>query len=215
MKFIGIVFVFCFAFAVAHAQETVVATAASQQIQKASSIHLGKNDTVKTYVTNDNGHLEPWIIIPEVRIVDVRIFKSEADRKAYNQLVYNVHKVMPYAHFAGERYRQLQRDLAVTADKHKQKQLVNACNDQIKDLFKREIENLTISQGEILIKLIDRETGNTSYQLVTELKGGLDAFMLQSVASIFGHNLKETYDRDQDRDIEQILQQANFDPATY
>jgi hypothetical protein len=122
---------------------------------------------------------------------------------------------MPYAHFAGERYRQLQRDLAVTGDKHKQKELISACNDQIKDLFKREIENLTISQGEVLIKLIDRETGNTSFELVSELKGGIDAFMLQSVARIFGHNLKETYDPDEDRDIEQILQQAGYDSAKY
>jgi len=215
MKFIGIVFVFCLAAGVVKAQETVVATTASQQLPKGSSLKLGKNDTIKTYLTNDNGHLEPWFVYPEIKIVDVRIFKSDADRQAYNQLVYNVHKVMPYAHFAGERYRQLQRDLAVTADKHKQKELVNACNQQIKDLFKREIENLTISQGEILIKLIDRETGNTSYQLVTDLKGGLNAFMLQSVARIFGHNLKETYDPEQDRDIEQILQQAGFDSATY
>ncbi len=215
MKFIGILIVFCLAAGAVKAQETVVATAASQQLPKVSTIKLGKNDTIKTYITNDNGHLEPWLILPEVRIADIRIFKSEADRQAYNQLVYNVHKVMPYAHFAGERYKQLQRDLAVTADKRKQKELVTACNNQIKDLFKREIENLTISQGEILIKLIDRETGNTSYQLVTELKGGLDAFMLQSVAKIFGHNLKETYDPDQDRDIEQILQQAGFDSATY
>jgi hypothetical protein len=215
MKFIGILFVFCLAAGVVKAQETVVATVASQDIPKGTKIKLGKNDTIRTLTTNDNGHLEPWIIMPEVKIVDVRVFKSEADRQAYNQLVYNVHKVMPYAHFAGERYKQLQRDLAVTADKHKQKELVAACNNQIKDLFKREIENLTISQGEILIKLIDRETGNTSYQLVTELKGGLDAFMLQSVARIFGHNLKETYDPDQDRDIEQILQQSGFDSATY
>jgi hypothetical protein len=215
MKFIGTLFVFCLAAGAVKAQETVVATTASQQLPKVSSIKLGKNDTIKTYVTNDNGHLEPWLIMPQVNITDVRIFKSDADRQAYNQLVYNVHKVMPYAHFAGERYKQLQRDLALTADKRKQKELVNACNQQIKDLFKREVENLTISQGEILIKLIDRETGNTSYQLVTDLKGGLDAFMLQSVARLFGHNLKETYDPEQDRDIEQILQQAGFDSATY
>lgn len=215
MKFIGILLVFCLAVGAAKAQETVVVTAGSMAIPKGAKMQQGKNDTIKVYVTNDNGHLEPWIIMPEVKIVDVRVFKSEADRQAYNQLVYNVHKVMPYAHFAGERYKQLQRDLAVTTDKRKQKELVTACNNQIKDLFKREIENLTINQGEILIKLIDRETGNTSYQLVTELKGGLDAFMLQSVARLFGHNLKETYDPEQDRDIEQILQQSGFDSATY
>jgi hypothetical protein len=213
MKFIGIVFVLCLMFGAVKAQQnTVTPTSAAP---KPPPLKLGKNDTIQTYVTLDSGKLIPWIVYPEIKIVDIRIFKSEADRQAYNQLVYNVHKVMPYAHFAGERYRQLQRDLAVTGDKHKQKELISACNDQIKDLFKREIENLTISQGEVLIKLIDRETGNTSFELVSELKGGIDAFMLQSVARIFGHNLKETYDPDEDRDIEQILQQAGYDSAKY
>ena len=214
MKFIGIVFLYCLTVGAVKAQQN--AAVQTPPAAKPAPLKLGKNDTIKTYVTLDtNGQLIPWIVYPEVKIVDSRIFKSEADRQAYKQLVYNVHKVMPYAHFASERYQQLQRDLALTADKHKQKQLISACNDQIKDLFKREIENLTITQGEILIKLIDRETGNTSYQLVSDLKGGLDAFMLQSVARIFGHNLKETYDPDEDRDIEQILQEAGYDSAKY
>jgi hypothetical protein len=200
MKFIGFLLVLCCAVGILKAQTPSPAP-----------VKLGKNDTIKTYQTILDGKPTPWIMFGEVKIVDVRVFKSQADRDAYNRLEYNVRKVIPYAHFAGERYRQLQRDLAMTADKKKQKELVSACNDQIKDLFKREIENLTISQGEVLIKLIDRETGNTSYELVSQLKGGLDAFMLQSVARIFGHNLKETYDADEDRDIETILQKAGYD----
>jgi hypothetical protein len=200
MKFIGILLLFCCALGVVKAQTP-----------KPAPTKLGKNDTIRTYMTVLDGQYVPWIVTDQVNIRDVRIFKSQAERDAYNRLAYNVRKVIPYAHFAGERYRQLQRDLALTSDKHKQKDLITNCNNQIKDLFKKEIENLTISQGEVLIKLIDRETGNTSYELVTQLKGGLDAFMLQSVARIFGHNLKETYDRDEDRDIETILQQAGYD----
>jgi hypothetical protein len=200
MKFISFLLLFC-----------VVGGVTKAQISKPVQVSLGKNDTIRTYQVLIDGQLTPSIFFPEVKIFDQRIFKSEADRNAYRLLEYNVRKVIPYAHFAGERYRQLQRDLAMTADQKKQKELVAACNDQIKDLFKREIENLTISQGEVLIKLIDRETGNTSYDLVKDLKGGLNAFMMQSVARIFGHNLKETYDADQDRDIETILQQAGYD----
>jgi len=172
---------------------------------------VGKNDTIKTLTANVDGAMIPWIITEEINITDTRIFKSKEDKDAYNRLKYNVYKVMQYAHFAGSRYRQLQRDLAMTGDKKKQEQLVGACETQIKDMFKREVENLTISQGEVLIKLIDRETSNTSYDLVKQLKGGFSAFLLQSAARIFGHNLKETYDRDEQRDIEQILQQAGYD----
>ena len=171
----------------------------------------GKNDTIRTLAVNVDGEMIPWIITKEINITDTRLFKSKEDQDAYNRLRYNVYKVIPYAHFAGSRYRQLERDLALTGDKKKQKELVGACETQIKDMFKKEIENLTISQGEVLIKLIDRETNNTSYELVKQIKGGFSAFLLQSAARIFGHNLKETYDRDEQRDIEQILQQAGYD----
>ncbi|MDB5009924.1 MAG: hypothetical protein JWQ06_713 [Mucilaginibacter sp.] len=204
MKFIGFILLYsCCAWGTLRAQ-----TQPTFPIQ-------GKNDTIKVYATNVDGEMIPWIVTEEVKIIDTRIFKSQADRDAYNRLRYNVFKVIPYAHFAGSRYRQLQRDLALTGDKKKQKQLVSACEAQIKELFKKEVENLTISQGEVLIKLIDRETNNTSFELVKEIKGGFNAFLLQSAARIFGHNLKETYDRDEQRDIEQILQQAGYDSYKY
>jgi hypothetical protein len=122
-------------------------------------------------------------------------------------------KVLPYAQFAGKRYRQLQRDLALTADKKQQKALMKACETEIKDIFNKQIKDLTITQGEVLIKLINRETGNTSYAMVKELKGGFNAFVIQSVAKIFGHDLKETYDREEQRDIESILQTAGYNPS--
>ncbi|MBE9584422.1 DUF4294 domain-containing protein [Mucilaginibacter sp. JRF] len=176
---------------------------------------LGKNDTIKTYLTENNGELMPWIVLQDIKIVDTRIFASEEDRLKYKRLRYNVMKVMPYARYAGERYRQLQRDLALTSDKKKQKELVKACEKQIKDLFNREIKNMTISQGEVLIKLIDRETGNSSYAMLKELKGGLNAFMMQSVARIFGHNLKQEYDPEVERDIEEVIRTSGYDRAYY
>jgi hypothetical protein len=204
MKFIGLLFVFC----------CTVGTLKAQT-GKAAPLILGKNDTIKTYLTLDSGKLIPWIVTPDIKITDTRIFKSQADLDQYRRLRYNVLKVLPYARFAGQRYGKLQRDLAVTADKHQQKILINNCETEIKDLFNKEIKNLTISQGEILIKLIDRETGNTSYAMVKDLKGGFKAFVYQSVARIFGHDLKETYDPDQQKDIEAILAQAGYTSSNY
>ncbi|MBC7401475.1 MAG: DUF4294 domain-containing protein [Mucilaginibacter sp.] len=200
MKLFGLLIVFCCLMGTLKAQE-----------QRPALPTLGKNDTIKTYVTLLDGEMVPWIVTPEVIIRDSRIFKTDADRKAFNLLRYNVRKVIPYAHFAGDRYRQLQRDLALTGDKGKQKELITACNNQIKDMFKKEIMNLTITQGEILIKMINRETEITTYDVVKELKGGFSAFSLQLAARIFGHNLKETYDRNEQRDIEGILQEAGYD----
>jgi len=185
------------------------------QTQKPTQLSLGKNDTIKTYLTIDSGRMIPWIVMHDVKIFDTRIFKSKADLDQFNRLRYNVLKVLPYARFAGERYRQLQRDLALTGDRRKQKELINACEAQVKDLFNKQIKDLTISQGEVLIKLIDRETGTTSFSMVKDLKGGFNAFILQSAARIFGHNLKETYDPEEQKDIEAILQQAGYSSANY
>ncbi len=182
----------------------------SAQEKQPQPLKLGKNDTIRTYLTEEGGELMPMIVGPEVKIMDVRIFKTQADRDAYRRLRYNIYKVLPYAKYASQKYEQLQRSLATTTDKRRQKRMVDTCENDIKSLFKKEIENLTISQGEILIKLIDRQTGSTSYDMVKDLKGGLKAFMFQSLARIFGHNLKETYDPAEERDMEAILQEAGY-----
>jgi len=202
MKLIASLIVFCCLWGGLRAQD-----------KPAPPVVLGKNDTIKVNMTKLDGELVPWIVEPEIRIVDTRIFASAQDRANFYRLRYNVMKVLPYAQFAGRRYRQLQRDLAMTADKKKQKELMKACETEIKGIFNKEIKDLTINQGEVLIKLINRETGNTSFAMVKELKGGFNAFVIQSVAKIFGHDLKETYDREEQRDIESILTAAGYNPS--
>jgi hypothetical protein len=92
---------------------------------------------------------------------------------------------------------------------------VKECDKEIKDMFNREIKNMTINQGEILIKLIDRETGKSTYDLVRELKGGLIAFAYQSVARVAGHNLKHQYNPQEERDIETIIQNSGYNDLAY
>lgn len=171
---------------------------------------LGKNDTIRVAGTNDNGEMIPWIPLREVVIYGYRIFKTPADQAAFNRLKYNVMKVMPYALFAKRRYEQLEREVASTEDKKERKKFVKQCDKEIKDMFNREIKELTITQGQILTKLVDRELGRTTYDIVKETKGGVTAFLYQSVARVVGHNLKSTYDPQQDRDIESIIVSSGF-----
>jgi len=170
----------------------------------------GKNDTIKVASTNDNGEMIPWIPLNEVNVYGIRVFKSPADRAAYNRLRYNVLKVMPYALFAKRRYEQLERDLALTSDRKEHKKLVKQCDAEIKQMFKTEIKELTITQGQILTKLIDREVGRTTYEIVKETQGGVKAFLYQSVARVVGHNLKSTYNPEEERDIESIILTSGF-----
>lgn len=156
-----------------------------------------------------------WVLIPEVRIAYHRNFSSREAEVRHNRLRHNVIKVLPYAHFAKERYEQLHRDLALTGNKREQKRLVRNCENEIKDMFNREVKNLSVSQGKILIKLIDRQTGNSSYEVVRELRGGVTAFFYQSIARVFGHNLKAEYDPQEDLEIEFILRSLHYHPQAH
>ncbi len=192
----------------------VIITSTSAEAQESSMPVkmpvLGKNDTIRVAGTNDNGEMIPWISLKEVVIYGVRIFKSPADQAAYNRLRYNVLKVMPYALFAKKRYEQLERDLAGVKEKKEQKKLVKACDAEIKRMFNTEIKELTITQGQILTKLIDREVGRTTYDIVKQTKGGFAAFSYQLVARVVGHNLKTTYNANEERDIESIILSSGY-----
>lgn len=170
----------------------------------------GKADTIKVAATNDNGVMIPWMQLQDVSVFATRIFKSPEEKAAFNRLRYNVLKVMPYALFAKRRYGQLEQDLLTVKEKKQQKELVKACDKEIKDMFNREIKDLTITQGQILTKLIDREVGRTTYDIVKQTKGGFTAFSYQLIARVVGHNLKSTYDPREDRDIESIIQSSGF-----
>ncbi|WP_257656413.1 DUF4294 domain-containing protein [Parapedobacter lycopersici] len=168
---------------------------------------------VRTTVTD--GEPMPWMRIPEVQVVRKRIFRSPEDKARYMRLRYNVIKVLPYARYAQRRYEQLYRDLAMTSSRREQKLLVKACEKEIKDMFNREVKKMTISQGEILIKLIDRQTGNSSYEVVRELRGGFTAFFYQSIARVFGHNLKSKYNVEEEYEIENIIRSLEHPSSRY
>lgn len=163
----------------------------------------------------DNGERVPWVLLPDVDVYGYRKFTSEEDRIRYNRLKYNVLKVLPYAKMAQEKYDQLHRDLALTSDRREQRRLVKNCEKDIKGIFNKEVKNMTVSQGKILLKLIDRETGNSSFEVVKELRGGVSAFFYQSLARVFGHNLKNEYDLQEDREIENIIRAAERMPGYY
>ncbi|MDQ7947843.1 MAG: DUF4294 domain-containing protein [Pedobacter sp.] len=152
----------------------------------------------------------PWIGLQEVVIWGKRVWKSQEEQAAFNRLKYNVLKVMPYALYAKRRYEQLERDLAVTPDKKAQKKLVKDCDAEIKRMFNTEVKELTITQGQILTKLIDREVGRTTYDIVKQTKGGFAAFSYQLIARVVGHNLKATYNATEDRDIESIIVNSGY-----
>ena len=131
---------------------------------------------------------------------------AHLDLSQHARLIRNLKKVYPIAKFANMKLREMEATLATMGNSREQDRYAKEMEKELKDQFTPLIRQMSISQGRILIKLIDRETGETSYRLVQELRGNFSAFFWQGIARIFGHNLKAQYDaQGEDRLIEQLI----------
>ena len=153
-----------------------------------------------------DGDTMPQIRLSQVYVMPKKVYTSTRERKRFLRLVRKIKKVLPYARLANSTLLEINKELEGIQDKRTRKKYIKRVDKVLKDRYGEELKNLTISEGRILIKLIDRETGSTSYELVKELKGSFSAFMWQSLARLFGENLKENYDaKGEDKLIEEIL----------
>ena len=143
---------------------------------------------------------------PQVVIIEKRVFKSKREKAKYTRLVYNVKKVYPYAKLAGEKLRAYNEILKKVKSEPEKKRIMKKAEDELKLQFEGEIRKLSYNQGKILIKLIDRETGATSYEIIKELRGVFTAFFWQQISRLFGSDLKMEYDPfNEDKEIEEII----------
>ena len=147
----------------------------------------------------------PVMFIPPVYIYDVNKYNYLRARK-YRRLIYNVKKTYPYAVIAKQRLKALDDELTGMKSRKEQKAYVEAAEKEIMQEFEKDVRKLSIKQGIILVKLIDRETGRTSYEVIKDIRGGLTAFFWQGIARLFGNDLKLQYDPEgEDKVIEDIL----------
>ncbi len=141
---------------------------------------------------------------------------SKRDRRRYGRLKRYVVKVFPYAELAGEMLNDFDDTLKTMKTEREQKKFLAAVEDELKQEFEGELKSLTIKQGILLVKLIDRETGNSSFELIKTLRGSFSAFIWQSLARLFGSNLKLKYDPDgKDLLVEEIVQQMESGAIPY
>ena len=148
----------------------------------------------------------PIIELPEIRVYERRNYEYLYLKRRYRRMIRNIKKAYPYAQIAGVKLKELDDHLATLNSEKEQKAYINQAEKEIMDQFEKQVKRLTVTQGIILVKLIDRETGRTSYQVIKELKGGFTAFFWQGIARIFGHNLKTKYDpENQDKVMEDII----------
>ncbi|RYE18614.1 MAG: DUF4294 domain-containing protein [Sphingobacteriales bacterium] len=167
----------------------------------------GANDTILLGAIVVEADTFAMVYLPDVYKSAPMLRKFARKRNEYNRLRYNVQKVYPYAVIAADVLKDVDVTLAkYDNDKKKRKEYLKSLEKELNKRFKGELEDMTITQGQILVKLINRQTGKNCFGIVKELKGGFSAVVWQSLALLFNNSLKREYDPyDRDKDIEAIV----------
>ncbi|MFO7827346.1 MAG: DUF4294 domain-containing protein [Bacteroidales bacterium] len=176
-----------------------------------TNIVVGQNqkdsDTIiVTKTVIDDGDTIPNVTLNEVIIFPEKKFKNRFQAWRYRKLVRDLKRVYPYAKMAKNKLDQMEKEFLELETEKERKKYIKTIEKQLMDEFGNELKKLTITQGRLLLKLIDRETGSTSYMLLQELRGNFSAVFWQTIARIFGSDLKSEYDpHGEDRMIERIV----------
>lgn len=150
------------------------------------------------------------IFIDEIRASKVysRLPKQKGKEwRKYYRLVHNFSKTYPYALAARKIVQQADQTIEDRNLKRlKRDRYINTVQDELFEMFEGPLRNLTVSQGALLMKLIDREIGKSSYMIIKDYKSGIAATFWQGVAKLFGSDLKKPYDpTGEDANIEELV----------
>lgn len=171
---------------------------AGQQVLDVNSVKATKD-------TSLHFDLNPIDIFPDKKDL------SPKKQREYSLLEIKIRKVYPMAKVAAVRLAEYNHVYTSFRTERERKNYVKGVEKQLFAEFEDTLKTMKVSEGRILIKLLDRQTGNTSYEIIKEFKGGFSAFFWQSIAKLFGHDLKAKYDPNaQDWMIEAIVMQMDL-----
>jgi hypothetical protein len=172
-----------------------------------TAAQTGSLDTVRVYaIISANGDTIPYGVLPPVFVYT----KLTAQQKAYwaewTRLRNAVYVTYPYAMAASKIMNEINVKLEHVTSKKERRQIIHSREKELKKEFTDKLTQLSVYQGKVLMKLINRQTGNNCYEIIDEYKGFMTAAFWQGVAFVFGSNLKQSYDPlGKDRDIETIV----------
>lgn len=152
------------------------------------------------------------VYLYEMDEIEVRSKLSRKQKRnihKYNKLERKVKKVYPYSLIVRDRVLELEQELGKIPKKKDQKKKVKQVEEKLFAEFESVIWKMSLSEGKILVKLVDRELNKSSFQVIKEFRGSFQAYFWQSLALLFGNNLAVDYDAEQDvedRMIENIIQ---------
>ncbi|WP_241559038.1 DUF4294 domain-containing protein [Chitinophaga barathri] len=167
-------------------------------------------DTVAVRAVLYGNDTIPSITLHIFDVTDKLPRRLRKQRERWTRLRNAVYVTYPYAVSAGRILKDVNRDLKTFSSKKERKEYLASKEKLLKAEFGDKLENLSVYQGKVLMKLIHRETGENCYDIVKELKGGFNARMYQTVAFFFGGNLKSEFNSQDDKDIELIVQEIQL-----
>ena len=141
-----------------------------------------------------NGDTFPVVDLSTYFVYTDFVFKNKKQLEQWTKVKYNVKIVYPYAILAAAKLKEYDKALEKINDSGLRKEFIKTCEKDLRIQFETDLKNLSINQGKVLMKLIARESGKTTYEIVKQFRGGFQAVLYQSVARLFGHNMKVEYD---------------------
>lgn len=136
---------------------------------------------------------------------------DEENARKYQILKRRVKKTMPYAKMAAYKIRAMEDHLSTIKGKKERKKYIKQCEENIKNMYTQQLKNLTVGEGQVLMKLLHRETGKTSWEIMKNYRGTTEALFWQAFGSIWGHNLKMEFDPIVDYQIEHIIKSEGLE----
>lgn len=147
----------------------------------------------------------------EVEIKHDRGLISRIRSRSFTRLMEDIEKTMPYAQLAGRKINEIDSIMMTIKNDAEREAFLDSAEDKLMDEFEEELKSLNRRQGLLLIKLIDRETGDTTYNLIREYRSRWSAWFWQGLARVFRMNLKEEYDAEDEEDIENAISILGYD----
>ena len=163
-----------------------------------SAIHaVAQTDGRRAYIvgaTAHKGETIPHIQLPTVHIFPPMTFRNREERRRYDRLVFDVKKTLPLATEIRKIIIETYETLQILPDEKAQKRHLDILEKELKETYTPRMKKLSLRQGKLLIKLVDRQCDNNAYQLIKLFMGPFKAVFYQSFASMFGASLKKSYD---------------------
>jgi len=153
-----------------------------------------------------DGTLEGVDIVAK-RPSKARLKRGRRRLAKFTRLRWNVHKVYPYAVKVSEILDEINRELEGITDPKARKAYLKSKETSLFGAYEDDLRRMSRSQGKVLVKLVYRETGTSTFHLIKEMKSGVTAVFWQSIGLLFGINLKMEYDQEEDAMIEEIVQE--------